>query len=267
MTPDTIRPMASRSRHALVGMVLLATTLAVTASGLVTYVWGRLDAAIRPWQRGLASTGQETEGESIATREQMLRLGTENTLLRTRLAEYEAIRGEGGLDPQQAVVVRARIVGRTVRSGRRYVELDAGALDGVTKGMPVCAGWSLVGVVSGLQDGRCLVQQVTDSGSRIPAAILGGKEVLAEGVLTGTGKRGQLELAFVEDRPGLAIVPGLTVVTVGTDERIPSGLVLGTVREANRSSTADHWRIAVAPLRTADAAESLLVLGFTRGAR
>lgn len=258
--------MGTRSRHLKVGLVLMAITLIGSASGLVANAWSRMDGMMRPWQRGLVPA-VGNGAEAVALQEQTLRLGAENVLLRARLADYAGISGEGGLTPQQAVVVRARIVGRTVRAGRRYLELDAGALDGIAKGMPVCAGWSLVGVVAGLQDGRCLVQQITDSGSRIPAAVLGGKEVLAEGVLTGTGQRGQLELAFVEDRPGLAIVPGLTVVTVGTDERIPSGLVLGTVSEANRSTTADHWRVVVAPVRTADAAESLLVLGFARGSR
>lgn len=257
--------MGVRSRRALAGLTLIIVTLAGIASGLVGQAWERLDLAMRPWQRGLAP--EVTAVEDQALREQVLRLGTENTFLRGRLADYQAIRGEGRIDPQQAVVVRARIIGRTVRAGRRYIELDAGALDGVAKGLPVCNGWSLVGVVAGVQDGRCLVQQVTDSASRIPAAIVDGKEVLAEGVLTGTGRRGLMDLSFVEDRPGLAIVPGAAVVTVGADERIPSGLVLGTVAEANRSTSADHWRIAVRPLRTADAAESLLVLGFARGAR
>lgn len=257
--------MGVRSRRTLIGLALLALTIGGIASGLVGKAWLRLDGAMRPWQRGLAPEAEAAA--DMARQEQVLRLGAENAILRTRLADYEAIRGEGRVDLQQALVVRARIIGRTVRAGRRFVELDAGALDGVAKGLPVCQGWSLVGVVVGVEDGRCLVQQVTDNASRIPAAILDGKELLAEGVLTGTGRRGRLDLAFVEDRPGLAVVPGAAVVTVGADQRIPSGLVLGRVVTAERSTSADHWRIAVEPLRTADAAESLLILGFPRGAR
>jgi cell shape-determining protein MreC len=258
--------MSVRSRRYLMGAALLTATLLAAAGGLVGSVWSTLDLAVRPWQQGLTGSN-EASIESLALREQVLHLNAENTLLRARLADYTAIRGEGGLNPAQAVVARARIVGRTIRAGRRFLELDAGALDGVAKGMPVCCGWSLVGIVTGLQAGRCLVQQVTDSESRVPAAILNGGAVLAEGVFTGTGKRGLAEMTLVEDRPGLAITAGMLVVTVGTDERIPSGLVLGTVSEANRSTTADQWQVTVTPQRTGDASESVLVLGFVRQSR
>jgi len=258
--------MAARSRRYLVGLGLVVATALASSAGLIGHAWSRLELAMQPWQRGLANR-TESVGAEAALHEQVLRLNAENTLLRGRLADYSAIRGEGGLDPAQTVVARARIVGRTIRAGRRYLELDAGALEGVAKGMPVCAGWTLVGVVTGLQASRCLVQQVTDGESRVPAAVLNGGTILAEGVLTGIGKRGVAELALVEDRPGLAVTPGMAVVTVGTDERIPSGLVLGTVGEAKRSTTADQWHITVVPQRTGEAVESLLILGFTRSGR
>jgi hypothetical protein len=257
--------MGVRTRRFLLIISLLV--IASLGAGVVGSAWGRLDAALRPWQRSLAPTLAGPDEDPVALREQVVHLGAENVLLRTRLADYAAIKGEGGIDPRQAVLARARIVGRTVRAGRRFIELDAGALDGVLKGLPACVGWSLAGVVAGLQDGRCLVQQITDSESRIPAAILTGTTVLAEGVVAGTGRRGELDMLYVEDRPGLTIVPGLPVVTVGTDERIPSGLVLGAVSSAERSTTADHWRVRIAPLRSAETAESLLVLGPLRTAR
>lgn len=254
-------------RRIIIGVCLVAVTVLGISTGLVGMIWERCDNVMRPWQRGLVHETDATFIESpsaadaVGVREQMLHLGAENTFLRQRLAEYESIRGEGAVDPHQAIIARARIIGRTVRAGRRYVELDAGALDGVSKGQAVCVGWSLVGVVAGLQDGRCLVQQVTDSGSRIAAAIVNHKEMIVEGVLTGTGERAQLELTLVEDRPGLAIAPGTAVVTLGTDGGVPAGLVLGTVTEAQSPVTTNHWRIAVAPVRTVEAAESLLIIG------
>ncbi len=259
--------MATRTRQLQIAGIALALSLGLGWSGAFNLAWRRLSGLVAPWQRAMSPVGNQVpaspEQQLAAAQEQVIQLNAENVLLRTRLAEYLAIRGEGGLPPEQVVVVRARIIGRTQRLGRRYLELDAGAVDGVVKGMAVCSGWSLVGMVSGVQEGRCLVQQLTDAESRLPAALFDGDKMLAEGVIAGIGKRGQLLLDFVEDREGLNVVPGMHVVTAGSDIRLPAGLVIGTVTAAGRSSTADHWRIDVAPQRVAEAAESLLVMKFS----
>lgn len=255
--------MTPRTRNLLIAAVALVVTGGATWMGLDRWVWKHTSALLEPLQRQLAAGGGATGDERVrAMEEQLIHLNAENVLLRTRLQEYLAIRGEGGVPPEQTVVVRTRIISRTLREGRRYCEIDTGAVDGVLKGMAVCSGWSLVGMIADVQEGRALVQQLNDSESRIPAALIDGAQVLAEGVLAGTGKRGRLLLDFVEDREGLNIVPGQRVVSAGSDGRLPHGLVLGTVLSATRSSTADHWRIDVVPLRDADAAESLLVLRF-----
>jgi cell shape-determining protein MreC len=113
-----------------------------------------------------------------------------------------------------------------------------------------------------VQEGRSLVQLVSDSESRIPAALLDGEMVVAEGVLSGSGKRGLLLLDYIEERDGLQVGVGQRVVTAGSDGRFPPGLVLGTVNAASRSATADHWHVEVVPLREADIADSLLILKF-----
>lgn len=258
--------MTGRSRTLLIIAIALGATAFAAWSGLTRFSPGAIAGAVEPVQRALA--GNETdatpEQRLVQIEEQLVRLNAENALLRTRLQEYLAIRGEGGIPPEQAVVVRARIISRTVRQGRRYCELDAGAVDGVTIGMAACLGWSLVGAVVGVQEGRALVQLVSDSESRIPATLLDGEMVLAEGVLTGSGKRGLLLLDYIEERDGLQITAGQRVVTAGSDGRFPPGLVLGTVTAATRSPTAGHWHVEVVPLREADSADSLLMLKFTR---
>jgi cell shape-determining protein MreC len=264
--------------------VIAATllTLAVGALGWTVLPRGPAAWLGKPLQNAvLASDNAPTPEQQIAElTEQVLRANAENALLRARLTDYLSIKGEGGIPPEQTVVVRAHIIARTVRLGRRYCEIDAGAVDGVMTGMAACLGWSLVGTVVGVQEGRALIQLITDSESRIPAALIGqgpaqslsqGKieadnqrsdEIVAEGVLSGTGKRGLLFLDYIEDRRGLPLNPGQAVITAGTDGRIPAGLVLGTVTQATRSATADHWHIEVAPVREADIAESLLIMRF-----
>ncbi len=257
--------MTGRSRTLLIIAVALGGTALVAWSGLTRFPPAGVAAVVEPVQRVLGS-GEETETPEqrlVRIEDQLVRVSAENALLRTRLQDYLAIRGEGGIPPEQAVVVRARIIARTVRQGRRYCELDAGAVDGVTVGMAACLGWSLVGAVVGVQEGRALVQLVSDSESRVPATLLDGENILAEGVLTGSGKRGLLLLDYIEEREGLQVSSGQRVVTAGSDGRFPPGLVLGTVTAATRSPTAGHWHVEVVPLREADIAESLLMLKFT----
>jgi cell shape-determining protein MreC len=239
--------MPSRSRHLLVASLLLVLSLALVATGVVRSAWLRMSAVLSP-RRSAASPEPATttlEQQLLAAQEQATRLSTENALLRDRLAEYQEIKGEGGVQPP-AVVGRGWIFHRSLRQGRRFCELDLGAVDGVEKGMAVVAGWTLIGVVAGISDARCVVQQVTDSESRIPAALYRGQDNL-------------LALTFVEDRPGLEVAVGMRVVTAGLAGPLPRGLVLGTVTAATRA-TGDHWRIEVGPLRSAETVDSLLVL-------
>ncbi len=233
-------------------------------AGWTLFARGPLGWLGTPIQAGLHSSAPTlTPSEQLLhMSEQMVRINAENAILRSRLQDYLSIKGEGGVPPEQAVMVRARVIARTLRQGRRYCELDAGAVDGVGVGMAVCLGWSLVGTVVGVQEGRCLVQQVTDSESRVPAALLGEEAIIAEGVLSGVGKRGLLMLDYIEERRDLVVKPGQQVVTAGTQGRFPPGLVLGTVVAASRSATADHWHVEVTPMREADIAESLLILRF-----
>lgn len=238
----------------------------LVGGGVAAWAWGRFDGPIAAIQRALAPPGH-TDAEQLGAveRESLVRLAGENAVLRTRLEEYQAIRGEGGVPPERVVVARARILARSQRAGRRYLELGAGAVDGVAKGMAVAAGWTLVGTVAGLQEGRCLVQELSDHQSRVAASIVGALEgapkAVAEGVLAGTGRRGGLALEFVEHRPELVIAPGMAVVTAGTDGRLPPGLALGTIASADRGGD-ERWTISVAPGRDPEQAESLLVLRF-----
>ena len=256
--------MSGRLRWLMILVLALGGTAVATWSGVTRFPPPLVAEIVEPMQRSLA-TNQQLNGpaEHLARLEdQLVHANAENALLRTRLQEYLSIRGEGGIPPEQTVVVRARIISRTLRQGRRYCEMDAGAVDGVVGGMAACLGWRLVGSVVGVQEGRSLVQLVTDSESRVPATLLSGETILAEGVLTGSGRRGRLLLDYIEERDGFQAMVGQRVVTAGSDGHFPPGLVLGTVTAASRSATADHWHVEVAPIREADSADSLLMLKF-----
>ncbi len=252
----------------------IAIIAAILAGGLalgpLAWLRGRFAGPAATVAAALAPVGETAAATGDAVlREQVVRLGAENALLRSRLDDYARIQGEGDSVPARVVVARGRIISRSRRTGARYVELDVGRVDGVARGMPVAMGWTLVGQVIGTDDGRCGVQLITDARSRIAAAVIDPGDParpprrLCEGVVTGLGRRTELALDFVETDPELTLLPGQGVVTAGADGRFPAGLVIGTIRSASHAG-GEAWQIAVAPSCDPELTESLLVLRFDR---
>jgi len=250
--------MTSTRRHLLVALGLTVLTAALVATGVARRVWQWSAGSLGAWQASLVWSAADADAQT-QMQERVIRLNVENVLLRRRLNEYRQIEGDGHVPPAQVVVARGRIVARTQRPGRRFCELDIGAVDGVDHGMPVVLGWTLIGSIAGMQAGRCVVRQVSDSDSRVPAALYDDQELLAEGVLRGTGAIDEAALELVEDRPGLTVAKGQPVVSAGL-AGFPPGLALGTVLDAQRGGPAGHWVITVRLLRTAERADSLLVI-------
>ena len=240
-----------------IGGLTLAT--AVLAVGGAAALWGRPGWLLTPWQRAVAPSGEQ-HSALRTLQDQVARLSAENALLHARLKQYASITGEGGFPPERVVVARGRIVARTTRTGRRFLELDAGTADGVVRDLPVADGWNLVGLTAGMREGRCLMQDLTDCESRIPASIVDGTGVVVEGVLAGTGEPGFARLDFIEPREGLRIDVGMAVVSAGSDGRLPPGLGIGHIESAGRGTGAEHWKLRVRLSGDASASESLLVL-------
>jgi rod shape-determining protein MreC len=240
-----------RRLAAVAGGLLLLTAL-VGLSGLARATWLRLAEAVLPWQRSQIGL-QERHEELLDLRERNARLNAERVELAGRLRDYEAIRGEGGIDPLRAVVAIARVIARSPRAGRSLVEIDVGVLDGVRRGMICLAGWSLVGTVIGEERHRSAVQLITDPESRIPAALYSLQgDFVGEGLLVGDPASAGCRLLYIDDHPDLVIEPGMEVLTSGTDGRLPRDLVLGQVAEVEQPPGDDHWSIIVRPLRRVD---------------
>ncbi len=281
-----------RRTYLIVGGASVLVLFSAAALGPLGWLRSRLAPLMQPVASAFSARGLVAADDPAATwREQVAKLAADNTELRARLSEYGQIQGEGKIPVERVVVARGQIIGRTRRSGRRYLELDIGRVDGVIKGMPVAMGWTLVGQVAGTDDGRCLVQELTDGESRVAAMVLDpgagtaaaveeslpkrtdnektpadksdGAVRLCEGVLAGNGRRGELTLTFIDAGADLPLRAGLSVVTAGADGRYPAGLVLGTIREATHAGT-DAWQVRVKQPRDPELAESLLVLRFDR---
>jgi rod shape-determining protein MreC len=267
LRPDSERQtvaMPLPPRHLLVAGILVAVSILLISTDALVSLWSSFSGVFISLQRSSSAVNAEpslTDQQVETMRERFVQMSVENVSLRNRLKEYESIRGEGGVAPQRVSVARGSIVARSARSGRRFCELDVGALDGVEEGMAAIAGWSLIGSVASVQENRCLVQQLTDSESRVPAALFNGQDLLAEGVISGTGRRDELALNYLEDRQGLDITPGLRVVSAGLND-LPAGIGIGLVSVASRSASSDHWTIQVVPMRVAETVDSVLIVTF-----
>ena len=251
-------------RRALLVIIGLCT-LSALLLGVQTIrtVWSEVGRALGVpeylrWESGLLAHG---DADLLTTqREELARVKAEVSLLRQRLLEYDSIEGEGRVVPETVVLARGNVLARERTVGRRYVHLDVGFSTGIDNGLAVVSGWSLAGRVVGVQRGRSLVQLITDTDSAVPGLLFNDEELVAEGLVVGTGKRGGLEMHYVEDRPGLEVVPGMTVMTSGVDWQVPRFLAVGVVESAVREAHSDHWRITLRPFRPIDIMASYQVL-------
>lgn len=260
--------------YVIAGVAGALALLGSTAIAPLPWLRAYLAGGLQPLAASVAPGGRTAADDVVATlQEQIAKLSGDNIELRARLEGYAQIEGEGKVLAERVVVARGRVIGRTRRSGRRYVELDIGRVDGVAKGMPVAMGWSLVGEVVGTDDGRCLVQELTDVESRVAAMVLAvqGNEGaaksppirLCEGVAAGLGRRRELQLNFIAAAPDVQLRPGMAVVTSGAEGRFPAGMVLGSIREASHAGT-EAWQVSIMQARDPELAESLLVLRSER---
>lgn len=228
------------------GLAGLGALIGVT--GLLRGPWQRLDGA----RAREALVPAAVADPDLDLAEENARLRERCADLARRLAAYEELAASAAVTVPEILLTTATVVGRGDRRGAHLVEIDRGAMaDGVSRGLAVTVGWSLVGVVRGEAGARSLVQLITDPASRVPARLVGRDgEVIALGSLAGTGAWTELELRLVQDRAGLEVEAGFLVLTADGLEAVPPGLILGHVVAAERSTSDDHWRIKVAPLRS-----------------
>lgn len=254
--------MARMRRPLVVAAALALLGLGLTTGGLLRPLqW--LSGPFTTWRADRVPVGPGSD--VIALRELAVRLHAENLELRRRLEEYAEVEARVAAGAPLRILCRSRVVARSGRRGRHFLEIDAGLAEGVERGLAVSSGWSLVGMVVGEQAGRSLVRLLHDPESRIPARLVdvdqtGEETLLSLGLCIGTGRVDRLRLDFVEQRPGLDPAPGMMAISAGGPEGIPPGLVLGRVVEVERSPDRDHWQIALEPLRPLASEASLLVL-------
>lgn len=248
---------SGRSRFTLVLLVLVSLTLLTfsyrdvgpvkSAREGVTTVLGPVgDAASKVWQPVTNAWGAIFDQGDLAR---------QNEKLRAQVADLQGQLDQGKIAAQSLeemlksldtpYVGSIKTVDATVTSGPagnfdRTIEIQRGSKDGVAVGMPVVAGFGLVGQVKSVTSDRAVVQLVTDPAFKVGFTIIG---TVANGVASGTGNPDQLAgTVRLEANPQA----GQFVVTLGeSGSPFPPNLPIGRVDAVHQDQGANAKTIDI----------------------
>lgn len=213
-------------------------------------VWNRY-----VWRGDVAEENDELRAEIRRVREQ-------NTLLRQRLANAEALEELVGLRREMpAQTVGARVVASSVNPYFRVerIALDRGQASdvGVTSDMPVLNADGLVGRVQRAYGDYSDVLLATDPKSSIDVLIprTGGR-----GVLSGLGRDDSYRCKIEYLERGAEVQAGDEVVTSGLGGAFPPGIPVGTIARVTTKEYGMYQEVEVEPAVDFSNLESVLVV-------
>jgi len=205
---------------------------------------------VDPDARTAQSTIQDLQQRLAAETVDYVRLRAleeENSLLRAQ-ANFITERGYKTLG--------ARVISRSVDHETAVVMLDRGAHDGAKVGYAVVAeGGILVGKIVDVTEYTAAVMLVSDTRSRVAAALSGIKGVM--GVVEGRGDR-VTHLTLVPQSAPLE--KNQVIVTSGSEESVPANLVVGLVNDVASAATDPFKNAVVEPLAPLDHLEIVSVI-------
>lgn len=214
---------------------LLATSIA-PASTLV-YEWEtRIAQYNLPFSNADAfvSAYYDLEQKALLTQQYQAKISLleeENTELKRQLA----FRSRSNIG-----TIGAEVIGKTIDSLSNTILINRGENDGVNVGDPIIVGDGiLAGVVARTDYDSAVVRLIKDRQSKIAAAIVNDDRTI--GLIEG-GYGLSVRMNFIPQNE--RIKTGDTVVTSGLEEKIPRGLIIGTI-EAYEQETYQPFQQAV----------------------
>lgn len=172
----------------------------------------------------------ELRARNAELERQVADLTDQNSRLREIEAQYKvvaALLDYARANPEQRYLA-ADVVSRDESAFLRYVLLNKGSNDGVSRNMPVVTDQGLVGLVTETTATASKVLLVTDASSAVNVRLQAAR---AEGVLVGQ-ESGELRLLYIALE--VELKPGDRIVTSGLGGTFPSGIVVGTVASVRR---------------------------------
>lgn len=261
--------MKLRSRHAWSAVLVALFALPVLKPDGFPGLEGRLDGwlnwtgrmgfgnphAWRVAPIGGPGTQREKDLEVIALeqRESYYRLLDE-------LVQRQSLRDALAGVERLPVALEARILrAKDASPKRRSVLIDRGAADGVVLGLAVVQGSRLVGLVQHVEESSARVQLLTDPAFRLEVAVRSQEGQRATAYLRG-GNDDAMPLRNVRVLPGFTVRRDDPVLTSNGTEKVPDGLVVGRVIEAEELELETLRDVRIRPLFDLDASTTVLVL-------
>jgi rod shape-determining protein MreC len=140
-------------------------------------------------------------------------------------------------------------------SGQDTILINQGARDGLSRDMPVVTKEKvLLGRISEVYDKQSRVLLITGDKSSLDAKV---QDSEISGVIRGKGS-GQLAFDLVPKNQDLK--EGSLIVTTALGGIYPKGLLVGTIRRAQKNDTEPFWQTEVSPLLKASGLSQVLII-------
>lgn len=237
------------------GLLLRVTTPLQEGVSQVSTQFGELSQTARDL-RDLRQRNEELEARNASLLLENVRLREiehEAGLLRDLLNFTQA---NPSFEIQGAHVV-GREVARDPSNLQRYILLDVGREEGITRNMPVITDRGLVGRISEVGDGWSRVLLIIDSSSSVNAL---SQSTRASGLVEGQAD-GSLEMRSIPQEDTVSV--GDTVFTSGLGGNFPRQLLIGQIVEVERKDYELYQTAIVQPTVVFEHLEAVLVItGF-----
>lgn len=188
------------------------------------------------WRSYIALQNVRTENESL--KQEIARLQREATsykeaiIANTRYKKLLDIKKES-----RTPVVTATVIGNDLAPWVWSLTIDKGLEDGVGPEMAVMSGTGVIGQILEASDHSSKVLLLADRNSAVAAM---DQRSRIPGILKGNGD-GLCRLAYVGKEDDIEI--GDAIITSGTDQIFPKGLLLGKVTAVEKGSNSDIFQI------------------------
>lgn len=254
---------STRSRFTLLLLVLTSVTLLTldyrgTGSGVVE--------ALKDGARDVFAPVQDASDSILSPVGNLVGgvlhhgdLEAENERLRRENAELrgEVLRADDVAREQEALLDQldldfvddipredARVVAFSPSNFELSVEIDKGASDGISKGMPVVTGAGLVGRIEDVSRTRSTVQLLVDDGFAVGIRVVPQGDT---GVANGRGVGRALEADLLD--PSTELEQDQVVVTSGLQQsQFPPGIPVGTIVAATNRPNALQQDVTIDPV-------------------
>lgn len=209
-----------------------------------------------------ADAAEDAVADAAADEETLTALRDRNAELTQLLTQAEEYRLEAERlrdllelkDIYKLEGVSARIIGRSTDAWNQTITLDAGAEEGISKGLTVMGPAGVIGQVVEVSASSCVVRLLTDPNSGVAAQVQSSR---VEGIVRGS-LTGALELENVD--ADAEVNQGDVVLTSGLGGSFTKGLLIGTVVRVEGNAKDGTRVIVVAPNEEASSLEEVTVI-------